>query len=173
MAVEKIKLTQAQEGETYLPTLYGKALDNRSADPILGDKYADEVVRRIDLDWDKKFKTIASGGRVTLPLRAREFDRWTQEFLDAHSLATVLHLGCGLDARVFRMNPPATVRWYDVDLPDVIELRRRIYPERHDYRMIATSVTDLGWLDKVPADRSVAVVAEGLMQYLSEKEAVA
>jgi O-methyltransferase involved in polyketide biosynthesis len=85
----------------------------------------------------------------------------------------VLHLGCGLDSRVFRIDPPATVRWYDVDLPDVIELRRRLYPERHDYEMIRASVTDLHWLDGIPADRPVLVVAEGLVQYLSEKDAVA
>ena len=78
--------------------------------------------------------------------------------------STVLHLGCGLDSRVFRIDPPATVRWYDVDLPDVIDLRRRLYPERHDYELIATSVTDLRWLDGIPADRPVLVVAEGLVQ---------
>jgi O-methyltransferase involved in polyketide biosynthesis len=173
MSVEKIKLTEAQEGETYLPTLYGKALDYRSAGPILGDKYADEVVRRIDLDWDRKFKRIAGGGQYTLPLRAKHFDTWTQHFLDAHPSATVLNLGCGLDSRVFRMDPPTGVRWYDVDLPDVVALRKRLYPERHDYELIATSVTDLGWLDPIPGDRPVAVTAEGLMQYLAKKDAAA
>ena len=65
MAFEKIKLTEEQEGETYLPTLYGKALDFRAENPILGDKLADEVVRHIDLDFEKKFKTIAQGGAIT------------------------------------------------------------------------------------------------------------
>ena len=47
METEKVHLTK--EKETYLATLYGKALDNRSENPILGDKFADEVVRHIDL----------------------------------------------------------------------------------------------------------------------------
>ncbi len=47
METEKVHLTK--EKETYLITLYGKALDNRAENPILGDKFADEVVRHIDL----------------------------------------------------------------------------------------------------------------------------
>jgi O-methyltransferase involved in polyketide biosynthesis len=61
----------------------------------------------------------------------------------------VLHLGCGLDSRVFRIDPLATVHWYDIDFPDVIELRRRLYPERHDYTLIPASVTEAGWLDAI------------------------
>jgi len=39
--------------------------------------------------------------------------------------------------------------------------------------MIGSSVTDQHWLDSIPADRHVLVVAEGLVQYLSEKEGIA
>jgi len=39
--------------------------------------------------------------------------------------------------------------------------------------MIGSSVTDPHWLDSIPADRHVLVVAEGLVQYLSEKEGIA
>ena len=129
MQTDKVRLPN--ERETYLSTLYGKALDNRAEHPILGDTFADEVVHRIDFDFEKL--NLPQGGAITLPMRAKHLDSWAREFLDAHPESTVLHLGCGLDSRVFRIDPPATVRWYDVDLPDVIELRRRLYPERHDY----------------------------------------
>lgn len=169
MQTEKVRLTK--ERETYLPTLYGKALDSRAENPILGDTFADEVVRRIDFDFKKL--NLPQGGAITLPMRAKHLDSWAREFLTAHPQSTVLHLGCGLDSRVFRIDPPATVRWYDVDFPDVIELRRRLYPERHDYEMIASSVTDLHWLDGIAGDRPVLVVAEGLVEYLPKQDAVA
>jgi O-methyltransferase involved in polyketide biosynthesis len=57
-------------------------------------------------------------------------------------------------------------------MPDVIELRRCLYSERHDYTMIGSSVTDPHWLNGIPADRPVLVVAEGMVQYLSEKEGI-
>ena len=82
----------------------------------------------------------------------------------------MLHLGCGLDSRAFRIDPTATVRWYDIDMPDVIEMRKKIYPERHDYRMIGTSVTDPQWLYQIPADHPVLLVAEGLVAYIAEEE---
>ncbi len=169
MEIEKVHLTK--EKETYLATLYGKALDNHAKDPILGDKFADEVVRHIDFDFEKL--KVPKGAEITLPIRAKHFDQWTREFIAANPVSTVLHLGCGLDSRVFRIDPPATVCWYDVDLPDVIELRKRLYPERHDYTMIGSSVTDPHWLDQIPADRPVLVVAEGMVQYLSEKDGIA
>jgi len=173
MSFEKIELTKEQEGETYLPTLYGKALDYRAEDPILNDRFADEVVQRIDLDFQKKYKNIAPPCAITLPLRARQLDSWVKEFIDDHPESTVLNLGCGLDSRVFRINPPVTVRWYDVDLPDVVNLRRYLYPDRHDYEMISSSLTNLQWLDRILGDRPVVVVAEGLMMYLPEKDGVA
>ena len=51
MKTEQVHLTA--EKETLLPTLYGKALDSRAANSILGDKFADEVVRRLDYDFEK------------------------------------------------------------------------------------------------------------------------
>ncbi|WP_241564411.1 class I SAM-dependent methyltransferase [Nonomuraea polychroma] len=100
-----------------------------------------------------------------MALRARFIDRWAAEFLATHPDATVLHLGCGLDTRFHRLAPPPTVRWYDVDYPEVVELRGRLFPERPGYTMIGSSVTELTWLDQVPADRPVLVVAEGLLYY--------
>lgn len=169
MENEKVHLTK--DKETYLATLYGKALDSRTKNPILGDRFADEVIRHIDYDFEKL--KIPKGASISLPVRAKHLDQWTRDFIAANPVSTVLHLGCGLDSRVFRIDPPATVRWYDVDYPDVIELRKRLYPVRHDYTMIGSSVTDPHWLDEIPADRPVLVVAEGLVMYLSEKDGIA
>lgn len=165
----KVHLTK--EKETLLPTLYGKALDSRSAHPILGDTFADEVVGRMDYDFEQL--KLPKGAAITLSVRAKHLDTWTREFLAAHPRCTVLHLGCGLDSRVCRINPPDTVRWYDVDHPEVIDLRRHLYPERPGYHLISTSVTDLRWLDAVPTDLPVLVVAEGLVIYLEKSGGIA
>src|SRR5512147_2326395 len=129
MEAEKIHLTK--EKETYLATLYGKALDATAAQPILGDHFAAEAVARIDYDF--KALKLPSGGEITLPLRAKHFDEWTCAFLAANPVSTVLHLGCGLDTRVYRIDPGPQVRWFDVDLPDVIALRQQLYPAREGY----------------------------------------
>ena len=169
MGATKIRLTK--EKETYLATLYGKALDAAVANSILGDRFAAEAVARIDYDFKKL--NLPNGGEITLPLRARHFDQWTRAFLAANPESTVLHLGCGLDTRVYRIDPGPQVRWFDVDLPDVIALREQLYPERDGYRRIGSSVTDLAWLDTISGDTPVLVVAEGLVMYLHEQEGTA
>lgn len=55
----------------------------------------------------------------------------------------------------------------------MIALRQRLYPPRPGYELIAASVIELEWLERVPADRPVLVVAEGLVVYLPENEGLA
>jgi O-methyltransferase involved in polyketide biosynthesis len=74
---------------------------------------------------------------------------------------------------VYRIDPGPTVRWFDVDFPDVVALRVQLYPGRDGYRRIGTSVTDPTWLDAIPGDTPVLVVAEGLVMYLHEKDGTA
>jgi O-methyltransferase involved in polyketide biosynthesis len=169
MAREKVHLTK--EKETLLATLYGKALDSRSPEPILGDDLAREVVERIDYDFAAL--KLPRGAAVSLPVRAKHFDGWTREYIADVRACTVLHLGCGLDSRVFRVDPPPSVRWVDIDYPDVIDLRRRLFPPREGYELVGTSVTAPGWVDRIPADGPVLVVAEGLVHYLPPGDLVA
>jgi O-methyltransferase involved in polyketide biosynthesis len=60
----------------------------------------------------------------------------------------------------------------DVDLEDVVSLRRRLFPAvEGDYSVVAGSATDLdAWLGDIPADRPTVVVMEGLTMYLHEEE---
>lgn len=155
--------------QTASPVLKAKALDNRLPDPILGDEYAERTMRRLDPDYDTgRFGTSQLG--LPAVVRAKAHDDWARSFLADHPDAVVLHLGCGLDARVYRIDPPATVDWYDLDYPAMIRLRREFLPSREHYSLIESSVTDLTWLDRVPRGRPVLMIAEGLVPYLTEPE---
>ncbi|OPG02932.1 class I SAM-dependent methyltransferase [Microbispora sp. GKU 823] len=155
--------------KTLSPVLRAKALDNRLPDPILGDEYAERVMRRLDPDYDKRrFGTSQMG--LAAVVRAKAHDDWARSFLADHPDAVVLHPGCGLDARVYRIDPPATVDWYDLDYPPVVELRRRFLPPREHYTLVGSSVTDLTWLARIPRGRPVLMIAEGLVPYLTESD---
>jgi O-methyltransferase involved in polyketide biosynthesis len=167
--LEKVTLAGAQQ--TALVTLYGKALDNRQPDSILADREADKALQHIDYDFTRL--RMHRRDQKSAAVRAKGYDKWVKRFLDAHPDCVVLHLGCGLDARVYRLNPPPTVGWYDIDLPDVIELRRRLFPQRAGLHTIAASVADPGLLDGIPGDKPVLVVAEGLTPYLRAADGVA
>ncbi|CEJ13433.1 Leucine carboxyl methyltransferase [bacterium YEK0313] len=161
---EKIDLRGVKE--TLLITLYGKAGESRMPDSLLKDRFAAEVVERIDYDFSRL--KMRRDDLVGLAIRAYRIDQWTRAFIDAHERAVVLHLGCGLDSRIFRIAPPATVRWFDVDYPEVIALRRRLYPAQPEATMIASSVTDPEWREHLPSAGPALIIAEGLLMYLSK-----
>ncbi|GGU57700.1 putative polyketide synthase protein [Streptomyces albospinus] len=159
--------------ETLLATLYGRAVDSRAKKPILGDAMAVDTVRRLDYDFRRL--RMGAGAAAGVALRARQLDVWTARFLARHEdeEAAVVHLGCGLDTRIYRLDPGPGVRWYDVDFPEVIDLRRQLYPERPGHTEIPTSVTAPDWMDELPCDRPTMIVAEGLLMYLTEGDVTA
>jgi O-methyltransferase involved in polyketide biosynthesis len=161
----QIKLTNVQK--TLLITLYAKAIDYRSENPILHDAQADELVRMIDYDFTK----LNSWGNDNLiVVRAKQYDDWIREFIGGNPACVLLNLGCGLDTRITRIKPPPTLSWFDVDFPDVIQLRKNFYAEHPGYRMIASSLTDPAWLAEIPAGGPAIIVAEGVLEYLTTEE---
>jgi O-methyltransferase involved in polyketide biosynthesis len=156
---------------TNLVTLYLRAYESRLRHPVLGDHTAAEAVDRIDYDFKRIHRTsLPASNQYLVALRAKQLDDWCVDFLARHPDAVVLHLGCGLDGRAFRLAPVPSVLWFDVDRPAVIELRRRLYDDTDGYRMIGSSVADPQWLDHIPTGRPTLVVAEGLLMYLQESE---
>jgi len=156
--------------KTLSPVLKAKALDNRLPAPILGDVYAEQTMRRLDPAYDQgRFGATQLG--LAAVVRAKALDDWARSFLADHREAVVLNLGCGLDARVYRVDPPATVDWYDLDYPGVIEMRQEFLPPREHCTLIGSDVTDLTWLESIPRGRPVLVIAEGLVPYLTEAAA--
>ncbi len=174
MTTEKVDFSSVRWGSvewTNLVTLYLRAYESRSAQPILGDTAAADAVDRIDYDFKRIHRTsFPASNQYLVALRAKQLDDWCADFLARHPDAVVLHLGCGLDGRAFRLAVPPSASWYDVDQPSVIGLRRRLYDDTAHYRMIGSSVTELQWLDQIPTGRPTLVVAEGLLMYLPEDE---
>jgi len=168
---EKVAVDLSGPAQTMLTTLYCKALDADWDQPILGDVFAKEAVARIDYDWSKL--KVADRWTPLVTVRTAQFDVWAAQFLAAHRDAAVIHLGCGLDSRVFRLNPGPGVEWYDVDYPAVISLREKVFPSRPHYHLVATPATDPSWLEQIPADRPTLLLAEGISMYLTQDDGTA
>ena len=114
--------------ETLYLTLCGRALDNHLPDPILADPMAEQLVRKLGYDCGR-FRLSASP-IINIAHRAKKLDEIARRFIALHPDAVGLDLGAGLDTRVFRLDPPAGVDWYDVDFPEVIAARERLLPPR-------------------------------------------
>lgn len=163
------KLTD--EKETLFIPLLGKALDYRSKNSILNDSKANDIVEKVEIDLTTQNSFGAKIGGRTLAARAKQYDEWTEDFISKNKNAVVVHLGCGLDARITRVKPLSSVTWFDVDYPEVISLRKEFYSETDEYKMIASSITAQNWLEVIPSDRPAFIIAEGVLEYLSQEEA--
>lgn len=164
MVAQKEKVRLRGEEATMLITLYAKAYGCPQA--VFDDEKARWVIEQIDYDFTNL--KVPMGTRLTVCLRAKRLDDYLRAFLEEHPRGTVLHLGCGLDARCDRVQD-AEAQWYDLDLPEVIEIRKKLFQETDRYHMIPASVTDFSWLQAITHRQDgVFVVAEGLLMYLGE-----
>ena len=159
--------------ETLLIPLYVRALESQRPDALLKDERAVAfVTQRESAFWRIKQIKMDDHDKVALILRNREFDRYARGFLARNPDAVVVHIGCGLDARFERVDN-GQVEWYDLDLPEVIELRRKLIGnEGRRYHLLSGSVFDSVWLDvvKVHSQRPFLFLAEGVLMYFKEEQ---
>jgi methyltransferase (TIGR00027 family) len=166
----------AAVSETLFVPLYALALESQRPNPIMVDQGAVDLTRRLNAyfaDSDKRlFRRLAQGRLpgtllTSMALRIRQYDRYATAFLERQPDGIVVSLGCGLDDRRRRVDN-GCMRWYDVDLPEVIAFRRQFLSETARMRFIASSVLDFGWLEELPGDPGdrFLFLAEGLFMYL-------
>lgn len=165
MQSQKVMLTH--EKETLLIPLYSKAIQTDQAKSIIDDPKAKEILQRIEYDFGQL--KIPRQSLLTLAMRAKKLDCYVRNYIEGVQNPLVLHLGCGLDSRVLRVAHTKGA-WYDLDYPDVIDLRRKFYEESAHYHMISSSVTDFKWIDRIKESGSACIIAEGLLMYLKEDD---
>jgi len=159
--------------ETLLITLYIRALESQRPDALLIDEKALDLVNRKDYDFSRftKFK-MDEADKLAIILRNREFDRYARDFITRHSEAVVVHIGCGLDSRFERVDN-GLVEWYDLDLPEVMDLRRELVGgEGPRYHHLAYSVFDQAWIEilGVYRNKPFLFLAEGVFMYFQEAQ---
>ena len=157
--------------ETLLITLYIRAMESQRPDALIKDEQAVTLVKRLGYDFTR-FNQIKmdEDDKTAIILRNREFDRHTRDFLAHNPDAAVVHIGCGLDSRFERVDD-GRVTWYDLDLPDVIETRRKLIAgETERYHLLACSAFDNTWLPTVQVHRQrpFLFLAEGVFMYFEE-----
>ena len=162
---QSIQLGRVQE--SLLVPLYARAVDTLGKRPILNDPKAVEMVESID--WD--FRRFNQRRRVVgCALRSAMFDEWVKDFLRRHPEGTVVEIGAGLNTRFERLDNGA-VHWFDLDLPDVVELRQKFFIDSGRRVTLAGSILDPGWMAAVrQSPGPYCFVAEAVFIYLTEEQ---
>jgi len=144
----------------------GEAVETARPDAIIRDPIALEISRTSITTSPVRGAWMTQ----TESPSARRSSMRQRRTLSAQTQAAVINLGAGLSTRFSRLDN-GSIRWYEVDLPEVIALRKLFFRETKRYRCIAGSVTEPSTLEPVIAGRQpVLIVAEGLFMYFDEKD---
>ena len=97
-------------------------------------------------------------------------DDMVEQYLNEHPDTIVVNIGCGLDTRCYRMKGKYSL-WYNLDLPETIDIRSRFLEEKGPIYQIAKSAMDNSYVDDIDYHgENVLVIMEGLTMYLCEKD---
>lgn len=123
MTREPVPVDLSGVSATLLSNLARRAAAARAKNPLLDDPFAVEVVEWLDYD----FTDVSSRGVSWHAVRVATFDGAVRRFLKRHPDGTVVALGEGLETQFWRVDN-GRMRWLTVDLPPVLDLRRRVLP---------------------------------------------
>jgi len=158
--------------ETLLIPLYMRAKESRRIDSaIIRDKLAEQLVGQIDFDYINLDKAKLS--EIGCVVRSWYFDNAVKRFIYSHEHPIVVNVGCGLDTRAQRIGDIDDTVFYELDLPEVIDIRRKLIPETENDHYLSASLLDTEWMDrlrKAHPDGDFIFVIEGVLMYFYENQ---
>lgn len=154
--------------ETLLIPLWARAYETKREDSIIKDYKAVDMMDKIDYDFSKFEGTWMS--QTGVAVRTKILDDEVKKFINKNVNSIIINIGCGLDTRFERVDNGKT-SWYDLDVAEVIELRKQFFKDTKRYKMIAKSVFDYSWMDEIDfKNKNIMVISEGVLMYFKEEQ---
>lgn len=157
--------------ETLLIPLYMRAKEGRRKDAVLKDELAEQLMESIEYDYSRF--DGAKLNEIGCVVRGRYFDDAVRRFIFDKIKPVVVNVGCGLDTRYQRLKEYGGVMFYELDLPEVIDLRRKLIPESDFDKYIAASLLETKWMDDLKEkhpESSFIFIIEGVLMFFYEDQ---
>jgi O-methyltransferase involved in polyketide biosynthesis len=156
-------------------TLYCHALETLSDNPLLSDPKSVEIMTELNKTLSPSEntldRTLVSGTLdrrlvVHIAIRAKKYDDYARDFLKKFPEGVIVNIGCGLDSRFLRVDNERVI-FYDLDLPEILRIRKTFFEETERYHLISSSVLDFDWMAVVRKHSGPFLfMAEGVFMYL-------
>ena len=101
--------------------------------------------------------------------RSYNLDQMTQEYIDKHDKCNIVNLGAGLETSYFRIDRKNS-HYFEVDLPDVIELRKNYIGIGENEKFIKGDLFKLDWCNELDTTLPTLMIVSGVFQYFHEEE---
>jgi O-methyltransferase involved in polyketide biosynthesis len=162
----KVNLGGVQE--TLLIPLWSRAKLAKENNSILVDLRAIDIVEKLQYDFSKIDKYFPYFLHVVNLVRAKMLENIINEYLLNHPRATIINLGAGLDTTFCRVDN-GVLNWYDIDLPDVMEIRKKLIPETDRSRYIEESIFEMEWIESIDGIRDgLLFISGGVLEYFDK-----
>ncbi len=99
--------------------------------------------------------------------RQQGIDIKIKKFLEKNKRGNVVFLGAGLETAYNRIKNKSA-NFYEVDLPQVIEVRKRVLGNAGNQKLISADMFDLNWIKKIDSSLPTLISAAGVYQYFDE-----
>jgi O-methyltransferase involved in polyketide biosynthesis len=169
MQQHKVKINLSGISKTLLFPLWGRARLSKEHSSLINDVKAIEIVEKIDYDFST-CDMIPFESRLPFPfaLRAKHFDDKIKAYISKYPRASIVNIGAGLDTTFYRVDN-GLIQWYDLDLPNVIEIRKQLIPETNRATCITKSFLDPSWCAEVKStEDGVFIAIGGVLMYFEE-----
>ena len=163
--------------ETLIIPLFARKICSERFPQLFKDEEAMHICGMLDYDFAAKAKKMNSSVGLfgALEVAQRQYDlAWeVREYLSEHPNASVVNLGCGLDD-TFRKCDNEKCHGFNIDMPDVINVRNELLPEGKREENIPCDLNDFSWMEKIsetnPVENGAVFFASGVFYYFKTEE---
>jgi len=152
--------------ETALITLAIRASETARPDARIKDYMAKEIIDTLQIDVRKYDPFMSHEGVVARTIMYRDK---LKELIEQYPDALCVNLGCGFDDKFVQVDN-GKITWFDVDLPDILAVRRKVYTDRDRCMMKDGSALESDWTKGLPKCSTNIIVMEGVLEYFTKEE---
>lgn len=166
--IEIPELALGDVQSTLLLPLVGRAKATEMTTLDFVDEKATQIVSTLRNQLEPHFQAVDLYSTLCYASRALKMANALEEFIRRRPEASVVNIGAGLDT-IFHRIDNGNLRWFDLDLPDVVALRGKLLPDGPRNTCIAKSLFDATWYDDVAVGRDgMIMIAGGVLMYHPE-----
>ena len=121
--ITKLNVELGDVQKTLFLPLWGRAMESKKPHPLLIDDLAVKIIDSVNFDFSLMTRNLDDITQIAWIKRSLIGDQIIKKFINLTPKGTIVNIGCGLDTTFERIDNDYLI-WYDLDLPDVIELRR-------------------------------------------------
>jgi O-methyltransferase involved in polyketide biosynthesis len=166
---EKISVDLGNVQKTLLLPLWGRAFESKKENLMLIDRTALAIIDQVDYDFASLANNLNELTQIAWIMRSVCVDEVVSVFLKKYPRATIVNIGCELDTTFDRVDN-GMLTWYDLDMLDVIRLRKKLIQETERRKFIPASFLEPDWMSELKVDQNVLFIAAGVFYYFEEHD---